>query len=610
MGEPWQLVMFKKSLKKRQKFDAIVKMLKVEKDDRCIDICSGDNTGALSYYFRELGGNWHTGDLEPENQEVIKEILKENVYFLDPEKLPFDDNYFDNMILIDTLEHMEDERPLLNEVKRVLKENGSAIFTVPNQSPKLIGNRIKNAFGMRPEKYGHRRPGYTREELIRLLETNGFTVRKAITYGKFYTEMVELGINLIYMLGSKRKKKGSSGGEGGGPDKQGISPTSKEKLGTAYKIYSKLFPVFKLISKLDKLLVFSSGYNVVVEAGVSVKKRIVPESFREEKVLVTGGGGFIGSHLVEFLLEKGYWVRTVDVHTESISHLAGNDRLEIVEGDYLKEISMDGLIRDIDIVFHLASAHLAISVSDRHYEESNLGATGKLIELCRGSKVKKFIYCSTVGVMGDTGRSPANEDSPLKPETIYEKTKLMAEDYVKKFHRETGYPVVVVRPSWTYGPRCPRTIKLFRSIRKGRFFMVGNGKTYRQSAYISDLVRGIWLASQAEKAVGNVYILSGDEKTTVGDLVSGISGIVGKKILPFRVPPFIMVPLSVLSEFAFKLIKKEPFFSRRSLLFYLKNYNYDISRAKRDLGYEPQVTLKEGLEETYRWMIENGAFYK
>ncbi|MGM0365714.1 MAG: NAD-dependent epimerase/dehydratase family protein [Actinomycetota bacterium] len=603
MSEPWQLQMFNKSLKKKQKFNALKSILEIKEGDRCIDICSGDNTGALSYSLRQLGGEWHTGDLEPENQEVMKDLLKENVYLLDADMLEFGDGLFDKLVTFDVLEHLEDEKPFLKEVSRVLKKGGRAYFTVPNQSPGLIGNKIKNLFGMRPEKYGHKRPGYTRKQLIDLLEANGFVVTKAVTYAKFYTEMVELLINMVYMLGSRKKKAKEE-------KKQSISPTSKEKLGAAYKLYSKLFPIFKLMSKLDKLLVLSQGYNVIVEAKHKQKVKIVPEKTRKEKVLVTGGGGFIGSHLVEHLLSKGYIVRTVDIHTENLRHIWDNENLEVVQADYLKEGLMPELVKGMGIVFHVASAHLSIAVTDEYYRKNNLEATRMLVEECRQKGVGKFIYISTVGVMKDMGRKAANEDSPLKPGTIYEKTKLMAEQYVKEYHQKTGYPIVVVRPSFVYGPRCPRTMKLFRQINKGRFFMVGNGSTYRQSAYVSDIAEGIWLASQKDKAVGQLYILSGDQKITVRDLVEGISELTKQKPLPFSIPPFIMYPMSVLVEFMFKIIKKEPPFSRRSLLFFVNNYLYDISKAKNDLGYKPRVSLKQGLKQTYEWIIENGILYK
>ncbi len=603
MSEPWQLQMFNKSLKKKQKFNALKSIIDIKQDDRCIDICSGDNTGALSYSLRQLGGEWHTGDLEPENQEVIQQLLKENVYLLDPGQLEFEDNLFDKLVTFDVLEHLEDEKPFLEEIKRVLKKEGRAYFTVPNQSPKLIGNKIKNLFGMRPEKYGHKRPGYTKKQLIDLLEQNGFVVTKAITYAKFYTEMVELLINLVYMLGSRKKKKKED-------EKQSIAPTSKEKLGGAYKIYSKLFPIFKLMSKLDKLLVLSQGYNVIVEAKQKEKVDIAAPKLRKEKVLVTGGGGFIGSHLVEYLLAKGYIVRTVDIHTENLSHVWHNERLEVVEADYLKQDLIPEMVKGMDMVFHVASAHLSIAVSDEYYKENNLVATQKLLEECRRQGVGRFIYCSTVGVMKDMGRKPADEQSPLEPGTIYEKTKLMAEEYVRNYYQKTKYPIVVVRPSFVYGPRCPRTMKLFRQINKGRFFMVGNGSTYRQSAYVSDMAQGIWLASQKDKAIGQVYILSGDQKMTVRDLVDGISELTGKRPLPFSIPPFIMYPASILVEFLFKIIGKEPPFSRRSLLFFLNNYLYDISKAKRDLDYNPGIGLKEGLKSTYDWIIENGILYK
>lgn len=602
MSEPWQLQMFEKSLKKKQKFNALKSIIDIKEGQRCIDICTGDNTGALSYRLRELGGSWYTGDLEPENQEVMKELLQKDVYLLDAQKLEFDDRFFDRLVTFDVLEHLEDEKPFLAEISRVLKDDGKAYITVPDQSPKLLANKIKNLFGMRPEKYGHKRPGYRKRELIELLESNGFVVTKAITYAKFYTEMVELAINLVYMLGSKKKKDAE--------EKQSIAPTSQEKLGTSYKIYSKLFPLFKLVSKLDKLLVLSQGYNVIVEVVKKKNTVVTAPRQREEKVLVTGGGGFIGSHVVEYLLRQGYYVRTIDIDTSDLKYLEGNSNLEVIEGNLMDNQIISGLVQDIDIVYHLASLHLSIASSDQMYAENNYGGTKLLLEESHRQGVSRFVYVGTVGVMKDMGRAAADEGSPINPTTIYEKTKWMAEKFVTDYYQQTQYPITIVRPSFVYGPRCPRTIKLFKNINKGRFFLVGDGSTYRQSAYVTDMAEGIWLASQKEEAIGQVYVISGDEQTTVKDLLDGISELTGKKLLPFRIPPFVMYPLSALVEFGFKIIKKEPPFSRRSLLFYLNNYLYDISKAKRDLGYQPKVSLKQGLKLTYDWILENGMLYK
>ncbi|MFO7928583.1 MAG: hypothetical protein R6U35_02840, partial [Candidatus Humimicrobiaceae bacterium] len=101
------------------------------------------------------------------------------------------------------------------------------------------------------------------------------------------------------------------------------------------------------------------------------------------------------------------------------------------------------------------------------------------------------------------------------------------------------------------------------------------------------------------------------EKSTVGDMVKNILKLTGGKLLlPFGIPPFLMYPLAAVVEFMFKALRKEPPFSRRSLLFFLNNYLYDISKAKKELGYNPTISLEEGLKKTYGWIIENGKLYK
>ncbi|MDZ7836880.1 MAG: NAD(P)-dependent oxidoreductase [Actinomycetota bacterium] len=156
--------------------------------------------------------------------------------------------------------------------------------------------------------------------------------------------------------------------------------------------------------------------------------------------------------MVEYMLGQGYKVRAVDLDTTDISHLGSNQNLEIVEGNLLDQRVTTELVKDIDIVYHLASLHLSIASSNQFYKDNNYGGTKKLLEESHRQGVSRFVYVSTVGVMKDMGKEEADEQSPIQPTTIYEKTKWMAEEYAMDYYHKTGYPVTVVRPSFVYGP--------------------------------------------------------------------------------------------------------------------------------------------------------------
>ncbi len=273
---PWQLRIFDRGLKKNLKLKAIAEMLdRPLEGTRNLDICTGENTGGLSYHLRRLGGTWDSGDLERENLPAMRELL-DRVHALDPDRLPFPDATFDHVILIDVLEHLDDERGLLAEVSRILKPEGRLVVTVPDHSQRMLGNRIRWRLGMTPDFYGHKRYGYDEADMRATLERCGFTVERFVRYGKFVTEMIEMSLNLGYL--AKRKQRGMAHGPAAdragahlatgshGELARAIAPVSQKELGLGFKLYSALFPAVKAVAAFDRLPIGSSGYNLVARA--------------------------------------------------------------------------------------------------------------------------------------------------------------------------------------------------------------------------------------------------------------------------------------------------------------------------------------------------------
>jgi nucleoside-diphosphate-sugar epimerase len=319
------------------------------------------------------------------------------------------------------------------------------------------------------------------------------------------------------------------------------------------------------------------------------------------KVLITGAGGFIGSHLVDSQLEHGHDVRALDLHLDLLKHQSAHPRLQAIHGDITDEDLLKEVVDGVDIIYHLASAHLDVSLSDEHYRHVNVGGTLSLLEAAREAGIKRFVHCSSVGVIGDVDNPPADETTDCHPTNIYEQTKLEGERATLDFFHRTGFPVVVNRPAWVYGPRCPRTAKLTRTISKGRFFFFGDGQNMRHPVYICDAVKGLELCGCVEGVEGEVFIIAGENAVPVSELVNVMS-----KALNVR-PPRLHLPVALgfmagySLETGFKLIGKSPPFSRRSLDFFLKHNAYDIKKAKRLLGYQPQTNLRTGMEKTIQW---------
>jgi nucleoside-diphosphate-sugar epimerase len=315
-------------------------------------------------------------------------------------------------------------------------------------------------------------------------------------------------------------------------------------------------------------------------------------------VLITGAGGFIGSHLIDSQLAKGHHVIAFDLHLDRLAHAANHPTLKLVEGDVTNHDMLEQIIRGMDVVYHLASAHLDVTLPASYYEKVNVSASQDLVKLAHLAGVKKYVHCSSVGVIGDVENPPANEETEPRPTNIYEQTKLKGEQSVLHYSLQNEYPVVIARPAWVYGPRCPRTAKLFRNINKGRFILFGPCNNLRHPIYVTDAVKGLELCAQVEQNHSQIVILAGERPVTTRELVTEIATVVGRKATFIRLPLFSGIVAGHLAQFLFGLIRKPPPISRRTMDFFSKNNAYDITKARQFLMFNPEVDLRTGLLST------------
>jgi len=320
-------------------------------------------------------------------------------------------------------------------------------------------------------------------------------------------------------------------------------------------------------------------------------------------ILVTGGKGFLGQHLVSRLDELGEEVRIFARTPEGQKEEPGNN---VVWGDIRDPKAVGRAVEGVDVVIHLVS-NFRKGGSDRNEAYSiNVEGTENVLNASLKYGVKRLIHCSTIGVHGDVQAIPANEDAAFNPGDLYQETKLIAERRVWEFYKKTGLPTTVIRPISMFGPGDLRMLKLFRMIKKGRFIMAGKGNALFQPAYIDDVVHGFLLCLTNKNAIGEAFIIGGDEYLPLKALVRLIASELDVPPPRFKVPLRPVLWLATLCELFCVPFGIEPPLHRRRVSFFQNNRAFSIDKAKRVLGYEPKISLIEGIRRTVRWYEEHG----
>ncbi|MBN1222050.1 MAG: class I SAM-dependent methyltransferase [Candidatus Aminicenantes bacterium] len=258
--EPWQLQIFNKSIKKKEKLRLLEQNLTIDPSSVILDL--GCAQGILSYFLRRKGGYWISTDLDMVNLKTSINLLKSNCMQLGPGILPFKSEAFDLVVSLDYLEHLDDDDQCLREIHRVLKQDGRLIMATPHTGRIFLVNRLRPLLGLKLEMYGHKREGYSLKDLQSKLGRAGLQVEANKTFSHFFSEFIELGINFLYIkLFSKEFTDPLRDGH--------IRPTTAEEFGTkkkTFKLYALIYPLMWLISRMDKLLFFQKGYSLLVWA--------------------------------------------------------------------------------------------------------------------------------------------------------------------------------------------------------------------------------------------------------------------------------------------------------------------------------------------------------
>jgi len=319
------------------------------------------------------------------------------------------------------------------------------------------------------------------------------------------------------------------------------------------------------------------------------------------RAFITGGSGFIGSHLIDALLKDGWQIRAL-AHSAQILQ---ERPVEVVRGDIADSELLKESLKGTDVLFHLASALGSAKISRGEFFRVNAAGTEAVLRAAEDAKVGRVVHCSSAGVLGAVKDGDiADESYPPRPLSVYDRAKLEGEQTALRF-AETGTEVVVVRPGWAYGPRDRRTFKLIKAIQDGRFVLAGKGTGRQTPVFVDDLVDG-FLAAAARGARGTIYHLAGEEILAVREMVQEIAAACGKKIPRFHLPLFPARVGAFLLEKAFSPLGKEPPLSRPKLSFFTHSKPLSTDRARRELGFQPRTDFRSGIGLTVAWYKEQG----
>ena len=307
-----------------------------------------------------------------------------------------------------------------------------------------------------------------------------------------------------------------------------------------------------------------------------------------KNILVTGGAGFIGSHLVDKLIQEGCFVRVIDNlangKLDNLNQHKTNRRFRFILGSILNNVLTVEALKDIDIVFHLACLGVRHSIKDP-FENHRVNAEGALrvLELSKKAGVKKLIFCSSSEVYGSAKYVPMDECHPTLPRTVYGASKLAGEAYARAFHDTYGLKTVIIRPFNAFGPRShhegdagemiPKSI--VRALNGKPVFIFGDGSQTRDFTYVQDIASGLYRAATHDNLIGSTFNIGSGFEISI------------KKVA--------QIILKAIANFSLKVT-------------YLKSRPGDVSRLYADAnlfarktGWEPTVSFREGILKTISW---------
>jgi nucleoside-diphosphate-sugar epimerase len=321
--------------------------------------------------------------------------------------------------------------------------------------------------------------------------------------------------------------------------------------------------------------------------------------------LITGATGFVGGHLVEACVHRGWPVRAL-ARAGSDTSLLERHPVTLCRGDVTDAAAVRAALQGAEVVFHCAA-----KVGDwgpvEDYRAINVEGLRELLEACRQVPLRRFVHFSSLGVYTARHHHGTDETEPLPVRHVdgYTQTKVEAEKLALSYQQQHGVPVVVLRPGFVYGPRDRMVLpKLLESLRQGKVRYLGDGSRAMNTIYVDNLVAAAFLAAENPNAVGQVYNLTDGEAVSKRRFLEALADGVGVPKPPSRGVPLWVARLAthwMESRARHRGDPRPPRLTQGRLKFLGLNLDFSIEKAKRELGYQPSVRFDEGMRETAAW---------
>lgn len=320
-------------------------------------------------------------------------------------------------------------------------------------------------------------------------------------------------------------------------------------------------------------------------------------------VLVTGATGLVGTHLVDLLVERGERVRVLVRSREDIPRLT-QPGVEVCVGDMGDRASLEAAVAGAERVLHCA-ARMRPWGPESEYDLVNVRGVLTLMEAAMAAGVRRIVHVSSIDVHGLAVGGPIDETAPYSRERDpYSRTKIAGERVVQDLIRDRRAPATIVRPGLVYGPRDTNSFARFASlVEQGKMPIIGSGNNHMPLVYVTDVARGILLASEEDRAIGRAYLLVNDEPVTQRDYFNTIAAELGVRPPRWHVPYRVALALGATSELVGHLthMKEPPPLMRFGLKQIAGENRFAISRARRELGFSPEANLAEGVRNGIAW---------